>query len=293
LSDVATLPQLNCQLSAQPGGKALSELTVGDVFLVNCQGLIAPDLKDPLFFAYKDDKESLRLRVLSVEEKSAASLKLNVASYRAEAHERQKFIISDGTRQYATNELSWTVKSVIKPDSERELLPAMGPFKVGYPIWFWLVLSGALFLFTFFSWKVWRKRRQKKELIESVLQGNLSQVVLTPVQEFYKTYRDLQRAQQRSKPNECLNKLDHAFRLYFLRRFYIPTFDWGTKDIIKDLKRANPRVYKASKSKLYKTFGELERLKGREILASEVEELLVLTLSAVEACESAQRELKK
>jgi hypothetical protein len=282
LSQNTELPQLNCKVVSSPNSVQLDQLSVGSDFNLNCEGLLPSDFGANLNFEFKEASDKYKLQVLEVQSKNAGGVQLLVTSYVPGDHKFDQLILSDGAHRFAVPELSWKVNSVLKKEEKPEVRPPSGPFLAAYPVWIWWSVGVLVALMAAIIFKVFRRRMQKNKLIARALQGDLSQKADTPYIEFNRSYRSVIRELPRRSPKESFKILDQAFRMFLLRRLLIPSFDWTTKEILRDIRKYHRRVYDECGGTLQKLLNEFEELKNAELSLSDVEQMMSSALNVVD-----------
>jgi len=297
------LPSLDCQIDPQ------SAKSVGDLMRLQCLGLMDPPLSTSTKFFFEDPQDSFKLYILSVEKADRSEFVATITAYKAGAFNDQSLRLGDSQARFEIKGLSWKTESVLEeaekiqketfspPPEQIQPFPFFGPFSVGYPIWIWLasaVLLGIV-MATFF--RFWRKRSQKKRLVQAALAG-VGQSGLGPSQhpmhEFGKVHRRLSRqiSEKEAVENraEELKELEKAFREFLIRRFQVPALDWSDREILADLKSEHQKSFRAVGRDLARLLNEFQKARGQVLKKQDLEQLLEQSRRVLERLEK-QRDL--
>lgn len=286
---------VSCQIDLQ-GRPAEQGLTVGDKFLLSCDGELSAPLKDNVQFQFLDEAQKYTLHVLKVQESMPQSFKLIVTSYKPGEYTNQKLMLSDGVEVVTTNEISWRVGSVLDPNQEPKLEPSQGPFMISYPLWFWLALAALLALiFSFFGFFIYRKKKKKKlkEHLESYA------TMLPPFSQFSRDMRAARRTLDHLKSGdgavEIIKKLDEDFKLFLIRELKVPALQFSDAALLKDIKREHPDVYTKYKADLRRILSEFTNAKSdlNRIKIKDCEDLSFLSQQMAEKIHNMKRKLKE
>ena len=275
--DSSSLSLWRCRIEGKP---AEGQWTVGEIFDLQCEGPGVEFLSTNLQFKgqaenqYKqghtgvqperDHETQYKIRILEVLEDSGHSLHLKATSYKPGSHRFKKlYIVDQGEEMVRVQPLAFHVKSVIK----NPLQEAFGPItavKLPYPLWLWAVFIFPLIMgiFCFLFW--WRRRAQMLGVIEELKQHNTA---LGPFNQLNKDLRRLERQSvfrkadewSDSKKKSYIESLDHLFRMYLLREFYVPALDWSSGLVTKTLSRQDKHCYKQYGDSLKNFLKELDR----------------------------------
>ena len=260
--DLSSLPLWKCRIGGKPGE---GQWTVGEIFNLECEGPRVEFLSTDLQFKSKDESQ-YKLCILEVLEDSGYRLQLKATSYNAGSHRFEKlYIVDQGEEMVRIEPLGFDVKSVIKNPMQKPFGPVMA-VKLPYPSWLWMTF--VLFFFTgvfcFLFW--WRRKVQMLRVIEELKQHNTA---LGPFNQLNKDLRHLERESafkktdqwSNSKKQSYIESLDHVFRMYLLREFYVPALDWSSSLVIKTLSSQDKRYYRQYGGSLKKFLQELDRAK--------------------------------
>lgn len=220
------------------------ELTVGKIFQLHCEGTLGVPFEGNLKLELPKDVPSHSLVLLNVVKRDATSFDLNVTSYRAGKFKAPYLRVTDGNVQIESNELEWTVNSVLQKDSKP--IPPQGPFDLAVPasLIYLCVTIVALLIFVagFFFW-----RHRKKSALTADLEKYHSH--LSPIRQFEMSLRTLRnklvwgKELKSDQKKHLLDLLDEAIRTYFLRTLNIRTHKLNRKTLVRMiLKSRNPKA---------------------------------------------------
>ena len=282
---------LNCQFDMQGRGPE-KPVTVGDPFVLACDGPMAAPLGKSVQLLWPDENAKYTLHVLEVRESSPQHFKLLMTSYRPGEHKDLVLKITDGTTTVETPALQLQVASVLKQGEEPKPVPSVGPFVFSYPLWFWLTIAGSiLFVLLTAFFFIYRKRQRQKMLQEM----DQYMTMLPPFNQFSKDMRyfvrDLGLAKDESRFGELAKKLDEDFRLYLVRELRVPAHRYSDSDILKEMRRSHRMIYEQVRSDLRKVLSEMAHAKKdySVIRHKDCEDLLHLVRAVAEKIQALKR----
>lgn len=281
MSEVAApaLPVWKCELGE------MNDLTVGSKFTARCQGDIPVEWKEgPLTVAFADKEQAYTLFVLDAPKLEANTAELVLTAYKAGDHQPEYVRIVQGEHGFEWQKPAWKVQSVLKQGEKQEPYPPYGPWGLSIPVWVLVAAILTLVLAAVLIARFLRRRSQRNRMLADL---EKHKTALSPVHQFYRDARNLRRRLHHLKTSEEVSEvakdLNHEFRLYILREFQIPTLDWSNREIMADLKKRHPRVFKKAGNTLSKTLRELVGLREqKDILLKDVEQLYRMSLESVE-----------
>lgn len=281
------LPQWSCEFQEQ--SRPLAEWTVGDTYLLSCQGTVVEErFSDKTQVIFEDDSLAYSLYVLEVLYADYDRAQFLVTGYKPTAEPiRPTFILSDGQTQVQVENLSWSVQTVI--DSQESMhvepYPPYGPFWLSLPMGYWLaiVLFFTVLLF-FFGRFLWRWNQRKKLLDKLTHQST----ALEPYHQFNKEWRALMRKYSspvlQSKEEEkkllfYVERLDQSVRSYLMYQFKVPAMEWTSNMILKDIKKYHKKIYRQCETSLKMLLRELDKAKHdpSRLNSSDCEQLFSLS----------------
>ena len=253
---------VNCQVDLQ-GRAPDQQLTVGDKFLLSCDGDLSTPLKDTAQFQFAEEDKKYTLHVLKVQESTPHNFKLIVTSYKPGEYKAQKLKITDGVTTVDTSDVSWQVNSILDPSQESKPFPSEGPFLISYPLWFWLTLMAIVVMISsLFGLFVYRKKRRHK------LKAHLDSfsTMLPPFSQFSRDMRVVRRKIEMMKDEEqaaeMIKKIDEDFRLYLIRELKVPALQLSDRELLAEIKREHPYLYKIHKADLLRILSEMTNAKS-------------------------------
>ncbi len=276
------MADFNCRLDLpEVSGLATAEWTVGREAFLSCTGPWPEFAADARLRFELSAEQSQALKILSTEKLSSETLKFKITSYRVGNWDLQDLMLTDGQNKINLGQLKYEVKSVLDPlEPRQEPYGSLGPLSIGIPLSWWIVAGGSLAIVCVLMGVHFRKRFQRKRLIESLRRHDSA---LSPISEFHQTLRRLRRDSrvfysQEFDPSEPLllvEELEKTFRLFFLRRFQLPAYTWSDRALIKALSREHRQVDAKTLLDLKKILREFAAAK----IAQKVEARDVIQLS--------------
>ncbi len=279
LSCQVEIPEIKTQL-----GTAEPEITVGRKFLLRCDGEW-PEFQAEKIELRLEAADKYKLHLFEFQKTSGTQGQFLVTSYRAGEHHLKALQVVDADHSVVLGDLNFTVKSVINPqEPETEPFGPMGPISFGLPWWYFAVLGFFLLAVGTGAAIYWRRRSQKRKLIEEM---KLSSSPLSPMAELSQKLRRVNRHLDESTTGSQLPIVDEAFRFYFARKFQIPTLQWSQRLIMKDFKKNHSALYEEYGLYVTKVFVELERAHKAqsEIKLQDLEQLVGLVRKTSEMLE--------
>ncbi len=249
-----------------------TELTVGDVFYLDCLGSFSAFSAKAQF---KMEPQYV-FHFLRFENQESQHARLALTSYRVGEHSLSQLNLLDGENQInlsLENPVKISVKSVQDPQNPmKEPIGPLGPIEISIPLLFWLFFSVVLAAIFSFIWWQERARRKNKKLLTEM---NLDQYALSASAQFFQSLRKLQRQfdglstvdqlKTQDQMKTSLVDLDHALRLYLARKFLIPTLAWPDKKIISYVDAETRKIHKPQNAMKIALHGNERKLKNIEI----------------------------
>lgn len=232
----------------------LKELTVGEKFIISCEGLKPLTFNENIKIILPQKKDSYRLYVLKTLKKSSQSLDLQVVSYRTGTFNRP-FIITDGKNSVSAEGLSFSVESVLSNNSKPH--PPFGPWQNPWPLWYlssWGLSFVLLLVATFFFGRAFLKRKNFIEKINS-RKGSDS-----PSKNFARNLRKKDIANP-----EYIKELEKLFKTFLEDLLLIPAYEKPPFIILRSLKKYNKVLHKSHGKKLKALLNEIEEFKNKKI----------------------------
>jgi hypothetical protein len=256
---------LNCTIEEKDG----QPLTVAEKFLVHCVGNVPESVKDKLIVIDPpaDKGPSHVLRIIEVRNKTENSLDLVGVSYRPGSHADILVKVTDGDNVLELSGLSFTVNSILKPNEQAQMEPSVGPFVLGFPIVFYIVLIGFLAMslvtaiVTYGRRKIVKKREQ--EMTSLLISEDCGKV-------FHRECRKLTKVPDLVKRIE---HLDLEVRHFLVRRLFVPAHLPKMDLALQMIRRNHKEVNQNCSVLIRKLFGELQKAKGKILTQEDCDQL--------------------
>lgn len=284
------LPIWKCEFNEVPGSVGMDALTVGSKFGMKCSGDIPVEWPEGAMEVLFPTKEgAYALAVLEEKTASPNGIELVVTGYKPGKHAPDYIRLVKKGVGFEVAKPEWEIKSVLKPNEPAQPYPPFGPWGLNFPMWVLIAAAIALALILFFGYRKIRRYNQRQRMLVELARHKTA---LAPINQYYRDARQLHRRLNNAKTAEELkvlaDELNREFRLFILREFQIPTFDWSDRAIVDDLKKRHRKVYNEAGDRLRKTLRELSRMAAqKQILLPDVEQLHRMSLDTVERVSSA------
>lgn len=221
------------------------EITVGQKLLLICDGGEKINLKKPLRIEFLDKKYDYSLHVLKTLKTEDYFLALEVVPYRTGKF-KQDFIITDGKQDLVINDFSFSVQSVLKPNTK--IYGPFGPFKSPIPLSYFALMLFSFSCLVFCIFVFFNRWLKRKNYIQKILDRKTH---LNPSKSFIMGLR---------QQTYSIEKLEILFRTFLEDCLFIPAIDKSTKQIMKSLKTLQPSIYKKEGQALYQILNEFSSL---------------------------------
>lgn len=252
---------MRCELLPNPQALGASKITVGDVLLYRCVGNTAAEI--PSDFVYEKaqlkviPEDKYKIHLLKAEKKTDQEMQLDLTSYQVGHFEIKEITLTDGEHLISMEPVALTVESVMtemKPPPQEPFGP-MGPMSIEFPYLFLYILLVILGLFVMgLGISLWKKMKWRK-VLEGLKEHDAAQ---TPANQFYQNLRRLQRSNL-EKSQVAIQELYSFWKLFLLRKYRIPAYDWTSKNILKYIKSKDRILYKKLENDLWQIFHEFDR----------------------------------
>lgn len=292
MSETAALPVWKCEFNEAPGSVSMNALTVGAKFQAKCAGDIAVEWPEGgMDVVFPKKEEAFALAVLEETKLGTNEVELVVTAYKPGKHAPEYVRFVKGGVGFEVAKPEWEVQSVLKPNEPAQPYPPFGPWGLAFPMWVLVLAAAILALAMFFIFRKLRRYNQRQRMLADLARHKTA---LAPINQFYRDSRQLRRRLDQAKSAEELKilaeELNKEFRLYVLRQFQIPTFDWSDRAIVDDLRKRHRKVYSEAGDRLRKTLRELSRMTAQnQILLPDIEQLHRMSLDTAERIEAAGR----
>lgn len=258
-------PVWRCEIKAFDGttAVALTELTVGAKFGLNCTGDLAVDWQGTPKIQMSDKTPPHTLDMLEVRRLEPNAAELIVTSYRAGEHKPEYVRVVGDKGGFEVANLEWKIQTVVKSESGQPPQPygPIGPFSLAIPVWVWglLTIIVALMALTAVVWA--RRLRRKRKLRDDLARYGQSG---PPAAQFQKELRTIGRKLLSGTDNvgEWNGNLDQAIRIYLMREFEFLTLGESRRRLYKMWRRANRSIADLFVPGLKKIFSEMDRFQA-------------------------------
>lgn len=255
---------------------AAKQLTVGEIFYAGCT---APEkIETSQLFLKLDEKQKYSLKLLGSENQDNKWV-FKFTSYQVGAHEFPQVELIKEARteststieKYNLGPLNFKVASVLNPQEKNEPFGPFSGLSMGIPLLYWFVLLFAILTVLssvsgYFLVR-WRRKKMLARLEEF-------EIATSPLQQFYSTYRKLQREhaffhlKDQEKDNDkqaypmVLAEMEQALKLFLLRKFKTPAVQNKWNDTLKDISKYHSEFMSFQYSDLKEIIKELEKAKA-------------------------------
>ncbi len=266
------------------------QLTVGDQFVLTCQGPEAAGI-DPAASTLELPKEQqYALKILKNLGMDSHKATFVATSYlvNPNGHQFPNLFLTDGKVRIALDDVKFKVKSVITKENnpKNEPFPPFGPYGFAYPNWLWVGLAIILVFFSsFVIEKIWQVRSRRKFM--KLLASNPP--VLSAYHNFSKDMRQLARENLRpgfdsAIAKKFIDELGPIFRWYLSRTLLFSTFDLSAAEVLKQFRLRYPDLFKKVNHTLSRALVEVERWQNRpsQIKLEDANQLLEMVRHAAE-----------
>lgn len=225
---------IQCRIIDDGRGGAPRPLTVGDIFRIDC--VMKQMVLKPSKLKFETQKP-FQLHLLKSDLAPDGRLQLTATSYQVGEYRGEDLKLTDGLLHLPVQGVQFNVESVIDPKN-----PPKGPYgplggHILFPpvIYFWGSIVVALVGMSMVGIG-WFRRWQKKRLIEGLKKHDSR---LSPQAQLHSRFRALER--QRFLEGEELKKslpeIEDILRLYVIRQFTIPAYDWSDRLVLKEFQQ--------------------------------------------------------
>lgn len=253
----------------------INEMTVGDVFYAGCT---APEKMEADKFVVKiDEKDKYTLKLLGSEHQDNKWVfkftSYQVGNYNYPNVELVAVATTDAAHSatvYNLGPVNFNVVSVLNPQEKTEPFGPFSGLSIGIPLLYWLILFFAILtVISSISGYFW-VRWQRKKLLARLEEYEVS---TSPLQQFYATYRKLQREHaffhRQENPTEedkvhfpvVLNEMEQALKLYLLRKFKTPALEKKWSATLNDVAKYHSEFMVFQYADLKEITKEIEKAK--------------------------------
>lgn len=245
------------------------QLTVGSEFYLSCQGEWPKNLnRDSIKFVLQPEQK-YQIQLLSFEFRNPSLVDIKVTSYLVGQHRFENLTLTDGNQQVQLGPVDYVVQTVQAGEPVKEPFGPIGPVAIPIPnLYFVILFSSLLLVFILIAFKI-RKKMQRKKLMESLREYDS---VLSPIQQYYQSLRKLQRENvlfigaevEQEIIIQALNDIERMLKLYFLRKFQVPAFQWSVNDMLNEIKTSHRHIYDGYRKNIILTYKEVAKARKDE-----------------------------
>lgn len=253
----------------EPAGELAQAITVGEPFLLACEGPATPLNRERLSLELPKQARYM-LRLISARELTETRAEFLATTWTSGQIKLENPVLSDGQRRVGLGKVELQVSSVIDPQKNPEGQPfgPWGPVIMRWPLWVWGVVAGliggviAIFVLQARRW--WRRRRLLR-----LLEAN--PIAVKPYHQFNKDLRALARTLpvhesewSEEKAAVFAHELDQALRWYLARELVVATIGRSPREIARDLKAADPKLHALVRRDLLIALGEIAKARSQK-----------------------------
>ncbi|MCB0362155.1 MAG: hypothetical protein KDD35_05520, partial [Bdellovibrionales bacterium] len=290
------IPSWNCQIQESPqGGSAkLDNFTVGNKYLLFCSGESVGVFGQNLRIEFSNKSDEFALNPLQLLSQSGDSIKLVVTGYKPGRFDQRDSVLTDGTIKVKLNPFSWEVKSILEGKEQVQMVPPFGPYKIGFPHWFYAVWLAVALVLIISLWRSGRRYFARKRLLEELV---ANRTALTPYNEMNKALRNILRKfdpRKSASYAEFVRDLESLFRLYLVRKLLVPAQEWSDRAILREIKKKHRATYKVAAIELRRLLNEYSKTgSAHPISRADIDQLVDMTRKVADQIEASNEERKK
>lgn len=257
----------------QAAGELRNPLTVGDKFLLVCEGQAG---QSPV--ALSADKLSLllpkearyMLRLFETRELKDSRGEFVATAWQAGEIKLTNPVLSDGSKRIGLGPIEINVSTVIDPgkNPEGKPYPPWGPLTMPWPSYVWYSLALAILFIGLAIWSQVNRLIRRKRLLRLL---ESAPIAMKPYFQFNKDLRRLGRelpstdaGWEPESAKSYLRELDQALRWYLARELILPVFDRRPAEIARDLYRLDKTLHGVVRRDLLIALREIERASGQK-----------------------------
>lgn len=258
---------MSCQIIIPDVEGIEKVLTVGRTFTLDCPEAQPPKFKEGAALQFKlAPEQKYVLKFLDWEKRADATASSGVAvratSYAVGKQKVDDVILTDGAEELHLGPLEFELHSVIDPQqAPPEPYGPIGPVTLPFPIGYFGPPFAILVILLIFALRMFLRRRQRRRLLERMREY---EGTLPPLSEYHQKMRWLRRESGLDTDKElthaeniaALREVDRAFRIFLIRRFRWPAFDWSERTLLGEFKRERKKLYEDSATDLRKILRE-------------------------------------
>lgn len=259
------MADLECRVQTAEEGK---ELTVGDRFLLSCQGSV-PEFKLDALELRVDEKDKYKLKLFRAEKKEGG-IDLQVTSYVVGQHQIKAAQLVDESSSAVLSDLAFTVASVQDPQQPQQ--KPFGPFgAVHFFPWLFLILAlivvfSALAPFVVIGFAKRKRRKLMDEVNKQVFQYAAFPELHRLLRQSQRRYLFLSDPRVPGEPKDRENafqEIDTAFTIYLSREFNVPVRKWPLRRTLRTMTKEHANLPEETIAKIRLALTELEKARGQ------------------------------
>lgn len=214
------------------------EITVGRHVFFQCTGDWDKAFNfEQASYVFTDSTKNL-VKIIKAEARSANQFDVDLVFYSSGEFKFPDLLITDGVLQLSLGEQKIFVKSVIEKTGDgKPPVPyaSILPLRMSWPVNYFII-AAAILLVVVVSviWSI-RKRYRYRQLMAKMKDY---ESIIDPDLQFYKAIRKAELSGFKIKD------LEHAFRMYLVRRYNVPAFDLKNASLLRFIKKNNPWLKK-------------------------------------------------
>lgn len=268
-------------------------LTVGREFVWSCAGTWPGWASEAGLRFFLEPQHQYSLKLLRAEKVSPDTLELLATTYTHGQVDLPNVIFGTETEKVELGPLHLEVRSVQDPQNPvAEPYGPLGPIGIGVPLVYWLILAAVILALVSASGFRWLRYSQRRRLLEKMREHDSP---LSPIAEFHQNIRRLQRQRalyagtviSAEEPREVMKELERFFRIFFLRKFRLPAFDWSDRVLLGQFRRQHKNQAKENAEALRKLLKEFAA--ARTASSVEAKDVIQLTDHARNLAEKIER----
>ncbi len=240
------------------------EITVGEKLTLSCEGPTEGIAQDSL--QIKDAQltdEVPPLTLLQVQAYMPDKSEFTVTSYRTGDHKSDQVVMYDGKNKVTLTGFDWSLKSVLKQDPTNPPQP-VGSFpmwELSYPIWFWILLVVVIVNAIALPYLQFKKIKSRKKAFDDL---KSLEAALNPLDTFFKSVRRMEKALEveHISARGFADQIDKDLKIFLSRSLHIPAHIWGIRQILKEIKKRYPKIYRDHGDDIKKYFSEFAKTKS-------------------------------
>lgn len=257
------MSQWNCTLGKTAESKN-PDITVGEKLLLSCQGSTEGLVQDALVIKDAQLTEEVpALTILQVQSYMPEKAEFVVTTYRTGDHKSDEVVMYDGKNKVVLSGFEWSTRSVLKqdPTNPPQAIGSFPMWELSYPIWFWILLLAIIASVVGIPYLQFKRIKNRKKAFDDL--KNLD-AALSPLDTFFKSVRRMEKALEveHVSPRGFADQIDKDLRIFLSRSLKIPAHIWGIGQILSEIKKRYPKIYRDHGDDIKKYFSEFAKTKS-------------------------------